>query len=302
MIARFPKYSKLQLIHKADVKALTAGFEPASDFNFTSLFCWNDGSSEISIINNNLVIKLSDYTSGDPILSMLGDNQVDESLITILNEVDQLKLVPETTVKNIAKMHTFSVSEDRDNFDYIYNTADIANLAGQSFKKKRNKVNSVINTHSSRLKVVQLDHIDRTVKLEVKRLFKLWSDHVSVKSSTVTKDEIANEAEQEALENLLNHADSFDLLVTLIYLDGDLVAFSLNEIINPTYAICHFEKALPIHNQIHSLIANKAAKDIENHGCIFLNWEQDLGLPGLRRAKLSYNPHHFIRKYNVSIA
>ena len=78
MIALFPEFSKIDISHRYEIEAITSKFEPYSDFNFVSLFCWDtDGSAAVSVSNDNLIIKIPDYINGIPVYSMLGDSKID---------------------------------------------------------------------------------------------------------------------------------------------------------------------------------------------------------------------------------
>jgi hypothetical protein len=102
MIARYPKFSKISLKHQAELASFTNAFEPYSDFNFTSLLSWDtDGSTQLSTLNDNLIICLPDYLTGEPCYSLIGANNIDETIEKLFEKLDTLCLVPGIVVDNM---------------------------------------------------------------------------------------------------------------------------------------------------------------------------------------------------------
>lgn len=294
MIATYPNFSKLSISLKKDIEEITKTFLPYSDFNFTSLFSWDiDNKTEVSLLNDNLVVRLQDYLdSSKMVTSILGRNLIDDTLKKCLEDFGELQLIPAATVEKIKNRDFFEVEESRDNFDYIYRTSDIAHFAGSEFKKKRNKSNRVEVEYGEKL----ITHPSEKVSLEaIKELIDVFRHWVN--ENHKTDDD--SEAENRAIIKLLTNADFLDLVIVELRHNHQLVAFSINEKINGSFAICHFEKAVRLHEDIYPYLVNRVALELEKQGCAFLNWEQDLGLPGLRQSKSSYEPYGFLRKYTV---
>ncbi len=295
MISPFPEFSKLDIKHKAEIEAIVNRFPPYSDFNFISLHSWDtDNSTSISLLNENLVIQLPDYITSEPVLSLLGIEQIDESLHKLLATTDKLKLIPEHTVNAIKNPKLFSIEEDRDNHDYIYDLSEIISLSGGKFKKIRNKINAFTSSDLVNVTVKNSFNIDGTEKAEFVLLFDEWA-----KTAKQSKEESI--AERIAITRLIKSASSLKLLFTTARHNSHLVAFSINEIVEDQYAVCHFEKALPVHNNIFSFVAHEGAKALLSQGVKYANWEQDLGIEGLRRSKLSHRPSHYLKKYTIRL-
>lgn len=297
MIATYPSFSKLNISHGPEVRSITNRFEPYSDFNFTSLFCWGiDKSAEISLLNNNLVIKLPDYISGQPIHSVLGDKSLDDTLVRLASDVGELKLVPEIVISKLSRANQLQIQPDEDNFDYIYLIKDHALLPGSKFKEKRKKTARFARTQELRYSVKFVNLTDISAADKIRQIFFAWAE-AKDKSDTDTKQE------QQALERLLQNATEFNIRAVLIELDEQPAGFSIHEVINGTYTISHFHKAVPAaENNLDVFLTQAAAKDLLSTGCTYDNWEQDLGLPALRASKLSYKPAGFLKKHLVKPA
>jgi uncharacterized protein len=292
--ARFPDFSRLSLSHKAAIENATRQYLPYSDFNFTSLFSWDDGSTEICFLKNNLVIKLADYITGQPVYSILGQKDIDMCIDSLLSIAGKLCLVPETSVRALTDPSRYFIEEDRDNFDYVYPLRTLAELPGGDFKKKRNKANGFVHSFSDDSLTVKAGSLTETESENVKRIFSQWA---SMPDKSV--EEIR--AEQAAIERLLKYSSFFDLYLIEIVLDGEVIAFSINEKLHDGYALCHFEKALPEYHQgnIYTYLSQQTAQKLLDYECKHVNWEQDLGLQGLRKSKLSYHPSDFLKKYFI---
>jgi hypothetical protein len=293
-IATFPDFSKLDLSHKDQIAEITRRYEPYSDFNFTSLFSWDDGSSEVSLLNGNLVIKLADYMTGEPVYSILGTTDIDASLDILLAATGTLKLVPEATLQAMQDGEKYVIEEDRDNFDYVYSLRTLADLPGGDFKKKRNKAHSFGRSFPGRSLQAEAGPLTKNDGNDIIHIFKRWAE---VPSKSV--EEI--QAEQAAVLRLIEYSESFDLYLIKLMLDGQAIAFSINEKLSDDYALCHFEKALPEYHRgnIYTYLSQEVAKALLAFGCVKVNWEQDLGLEGLRKSKSSYYPSMYLKKYTV---
>ena len=86
----------------------------------------------------------------------------------------------------------------------------------------------------------------------------------------------------------------------LLRVDGKPVAFTVGEEINPEVYLLHFEKALSGYEGLYAAINHEyAANHLENYR--YINREEDLGIEGLRKAKLSYNPAILLEKYSATL-
>lgn len=294
MIKSFPNFSNLTLEHHNEIRTINAKADLYADFNFINLFCWSiNDAAKVSILNDNLVVQLPDYISDRMVTSLLGDNSIDESLYELLKTNEKLELVPESVIQSIQNPQRFIVEEELHNHDYVYRIEDIVKMPGGKYKNKRNKLQSVKKTFMDGFEVVTKTKINEDDKQAMAGVFLAWIDN---KEHYTPEDN----AEYKAFTSLLANSAYFDLAYTLIRTGDQLVAFSVNEVIDRNYALCHFEKVIRIHPQLGVLIVNEAAKYLLKAGCVYVNWEQDLGIPGLRQAKSSYHPVKMLKKYSVT--
>ncbi|MBO5836678.1 MAG: DUF2156 domain-containing protein [Oscillospiraceae bacterium] len=178
---------------------------------------------------------------------------------------------------------------DRNSFDYVYDINDLADLKGKKFQKKRN--------HLNRFRAENPDHLLQPITREnihlVENLVMKWYD------LRRQSDPHADfHMEQAALKKALTQYDLLGLEGLVLYVAGEPVAMTIGSRLNPNTFDVHFEKALDIADGAYPAINNGFARYLrEKYPDVqFLNREDDMGLEGLRKAKLSYNPHHMVEK------
>ena len=175
-----------------------------------------------------------------------------------------------------------AVNEDRNNFDYLYQREELAELKGKKFHKKKNLVNQFVHTYSHEQKPLTKELVPHALEvLEQWRQDKHEDGDYS--------------AAREALENF----DSLALRGCLYYADAQPAAYCLGESIakGKMFAI-HFEKAIDHYKGIYQFMNQAFAASLPNF-FTYINREQDLGDEGLRQAKMTYRPSGFVKKYSA---
>lgn len=293
MIPDFPKFKRVELSDQKEIEAITGSLAPYSDYNFMSLWSWNTtGGIAASLLHGNLVVRFMDYLTGLPFYSFLGTKEVTaiahELLRLSVNEglPTTLKLLPEASVTGI-DAGIFTIAEDRDGFDYIYGIDTFLEMKGGAFEAKRKQLRHFENTFSS--EVVQLDLSHPLVKDQVMELCHEWARFKMEKGSN---EYFHNEF--LALLRYLNVACTADAIALGVYHDRRLIAISFGENNKGGYHTCHFQKALTSqYKGLNVFLVREVAKALATKGMWFINWEQDLGIPGLRESKQSYQPCTF---------
>lgn len=297
MIPKFPKFVKLSISHKPHIEKHIAKFPPYSDFNFTSLISWGDEQIGISSLNGNLVIRFNDYVTNEPFYTFLGTNKINDTIKTLLEEASKnrlsahLKLIPEAAIKADPEIFKkFHIEEDRDNFDYIYLLEEAREFKGKKHRDKRNFMNRFKKLYKSSHKIIDLS--DPKIQKEVLDLFFHWQKLRGRKKADV-------ENELSAVKKIFEFSKNLSLICIGIYINKKLVAFSINEVLSDGYSMNLFEKADITYQGIFPYLRHITSVYLLELGSKFLSHEQDLGIEGLRKSKMSYNPHFFLKKYTI---
>lgn len=299
MIPEFPIFKKLTIDDSKVVEEYTKYFPYYSDFNFTSLWCWDiDHRREISLLNGNLVIKFTDYQSGEPFYSFLGSTKADETAATLLDfsvSVGMqpiLRLVPEISVHNI-NTDIFTVKGDQDNYDYIYLIERMVELAGNQYKTKRKAVEKFTKLFPNHTYDFCSLKSPETQTL-VREILASWQIY-----RHGDKDDPGVVHEAEAIENIFRLTDRRELYVGLVRVDERPSAFTIEEIVNNIMSIGHFWKTSSPSQGEYEFLAHNTAKYLSEKEVVYWNWEQDLGIQNLRNSKTSYRPSDFLKKFTV---
>lgn len=174
---------------------------------------------------------------------------------------------------------------ERDYFDYIYLREDLATLKGKKYQAKRNHINNFNKKYTYEYVPITPDLVPKCLQLECK-----WFN-----ANREEKGEEELNDERRSMIYALNHFDALGLIGGAICVDHQIVAFSFGAPINHNTFGVHVEKADVAYEGAYAVINKEFASHLPEQ-YIYVNREEDLGIPGLRQAKLSYNPYILLEK------
>ncbi len=172
---------------------------------------------------------------------------------------------------------------DRDNYEYVYLTEDLATLKGKKLHAKRNHINRLLAEHTCEYRKYTDNDYDACIALQ-----KEWI--------RCRDDSPEGYEELEAIKCALENRERLDLKCGLLFVDGRIEGFSIGEAFGDM-AIIHIEKANPDIQGAYPLINREFVRN-EWSSMKYINREEDMGIEGLRKAKLSYNPIFLLEKYD----
>ena len=186
----------------------------------------------------------------------------------------------------------YEVEEQVDLKDYLYDGEAMRTLAGKKLHKKKNHLNAFMREYEGRYEYRRLCCSDRH---EVWEFMERWRQ----KKADADALEDSLEYEVAGIHEILKNCSSLSVRMAAVYVDGQMEAFtigSMNE--RENMAVLHIEKANPDIKGLYQFI-NQQFLVNEFPDAALVNREDDVGMEGLRKAKMSYNPVGFARKYMV---
>jgi hypothetical protein len=250
----------------------------------------------LEILNNNLVLLFTDYTTGEPFLSYLGSSRHKETTQKLHLQAEaicgkqRLQLVPEIVAKTLTIHKHLTVREEEDNKDYILSLPDLVTMAGSRFAAIRQLTNRFIREVDPSFKAMELDLANPHTKKDILGVFKQRESK---------RGEGKSPTEWQAINRLFNHAHHYDLASFGIEIKGNLEAFIVCEIMPDQWSMGHFWKANTSYPGIYSYLMNFTAQQLTGQGLTKMNIQQDLGIDGLRRFKQSLQPIGYLSKYTI---
>ena len=284
MITDYPEFCELSLEHRAFLHPMFQQLaEGISEFTFSNLYLFRLAHQyRIARLPDELYVFFG--KDGAEPFFMLPFGLPEPPLLEKL--FDELHTAKSVTEKQAAKLSElgYILTEDRDNFDYLYSRADMAYLPGRKFHKKKNRVNTFIKNYEYEGEPLLEEHLDQALAI-----LETWVGQ---------REEPGDyQAAREGLEKMWE----LQLCGGIYYVESEPVAYSLGEeLAHSTSFVIHFEKAVQTekYRGIYQFV-NQAFATILPDFYDTINREQDLGDSGLRQAKESYNPVGFVKKYRA---
>ena len=179
------------------------------------------------------------------------------------------------------------ITDDRDNWDYVYLQQNLATLAGRKYHGKKNHCNAFVKEHPDYV----YEEMNRSNIEECLAFGDMWCERRM-------SDDPSLVCEKCAIHEALDNFEALKLRGGVIRIDGKVEAFSFGEKINDDTAVLHVEKANPEIRGLYAVINRDFAKNAWGD-VTYLNREEDMGHEGLRMAKESYKPEFMVKKYST---
>jgi len=264
-----------------------------SIYNFANLFMWGRlHKYKWSLFKKRLVI----YNEPDDVAVMpLGEPLAAQEFLELAQGLLQkgrkadFCFVPKNFIeKNPSLEKYFLIEPDEKNADYIYSTQKLFELRGKKLRKKKNLLKQFQKNNPEYIcQKLEPNHYYDCIDLNEK-----WCQDKSC-------DIVAFAYETDALRMGCKHYKELGLDGRIILIDNKVAAFAVFNRQNTNMALVHFEKYDRELKGAGQAINWETAKYLMNDYEL-VNREQDLGIPGLRQAKESYQPDYKALTYRLS--
>ena len=272
---------------------LKLGDRGSLEYNFTTAFVWrNIDCYQIARMDEYFLLRAGtdapvyQFPAGRgplaPVISALQEDAAAHGVPLTLNAV--LPSGKARLEKAFPGQFTFEL--DRDTADYVYDTQSLATLSGKKLAAKRNHIHRFIDNHPD----WQYEPLSSENLNDVRQMNTVWMMQAGCDPNVDLTDEYC------AVESAIRYFHELQLSGGLIRIGGKVVAFSIGDPLNDDTFLVHFEKAFSDVQGAYPLIN----REFVQRNCMdyaFINREDDAGVPGLRRAKLSYRPIRLVEKY-----
>ena len=259
--------------------------EGISEFTFANIYLFRQTHSyRLSMLSGELL--LISGKDGNETFFMLPFGFPDEDMLKeLFVRFGIMKCVSQSQAKVLSE-NGYKIIEDRDNFDYLYSRDELVDLRGNKYHDKRNLVNQFLKTNECRAEPLLEEYRD-----DANEVLEDWRRNHSKAGDYV--------AAKEALEKMW----PLQLCGGIYYINNRPAAYSLGEeLAQGRWFVIHFEKAVTNNKYkgIYQFI-NQRFTSLLPEKYEIINREQDLGILGLRKAKESYNPAGFVKKYKCTV-
>lgn len=269
------------------------------EYCFGNHFIWKNAYNEqVARINDYYVVALTDDEGerGTSFLFPAGNGPIQPVIEELLDYCEKSRIpfrlhsMPEERIPEMEELFPglFRFDMDRDYCDYIYSVESLTNLAGKKYHGKRNHIARFKEQNWS-FEPIGDDNFEEC--LDMNREWCLQND--------CGKDE-GIKAEQCAVRRSFRYFKELHFFGGVLRLDGRVVGFTIGERLNRDTVVVHIEKAYSEVQGAYPTINREFVANLCQE-YRYVNREEDMGVEGLRKAKLSYQPEILLPKYGVRL-
>lgn len=280
MIPLYPTFKPLQFDDKPYIDDALAIEPPVlSEYTFANLFAWrNSYRLAVSRFEQALVLRavVKDHSCFMLPLGTPAPQKVIERLIESTGQT--FIRVPAPVAHSFTGHAAIEAVSDRDNADYIYTAQSLIELKGSRYDGKRNLIKNFKS--KNQFAYFPLETRSRDAWYDFEKRWCIIKDCDSVENL---------QHERDAFHEMLEHYAAFNLTGGALSINGEIRAVALGGVLNKDTLVMHILKADPQIPGLYQTMLNEYLRR-EALSVTTVNLEQDLGIDGLRKSKLSYHP------------
>lgn len=270
------------------------------EYSFANNMAWQRLNDTLICFEDDFYISCS-FEDGSPYITFPTGVKVDEtgkekyiklfaSLKKLFEDQGKQLVVSSVVPENLQWMQEYygdkiTCEYNRDGSDYVYNSSDLIDLKGKKYHGKRNHIRRFTERNWSFEDICD-SNIDDCISFATR----FYNESSEVDRSAVI--------EQYAINLFFMNMDYLGLKGGVLRSDGEIVGITIGEQLNSDTFVVHIEKARGDIQGAYPTLCNQFAKanaaELE-----YINREEDLGLDGLRKSKLSYYPTFMVDKHTV---
>jgi hypothetical protein len=290
-------FEPLSLSHQGLVDDFFRRFPPQiSEFTFTNLFIWRHHYQlQVSVMHDFLTLLGQPPGFAPFLFPPVGEGDIQAwartgfEMVTAGGHRPRIGRVPGPLAGELASLPGAQLVLDRDNSDYVYLTADLIRLSGNRYHSQKNHVNRLKKSTEWEYLPLTPDLVNECLNLQ-----EAWCRLRQCEESPSLLNE------DQAIVEAFKHIDLLPYRGGVLRNEGQVQAFTIGELLDSETVVIHIEKANPEIPGLYTLI-NQQFLEKEWSTVRYVNREQDLGEPGLRKAKESYHPDHLVEKFTLFI-
>lgn len=279
----YPETSEITLDMRPALHPLFIAAEArASECSFANIFLFRriHGYRVTRLPDGPAVITGEDAGAGAPFFMLPFGLPKRDVTQRLFESFSFIKALSEARASELAGAG-FRIEEDRDNFDYVYLREDLSRLEGRRFHGKKNLVNLFTSTYSYEVRPLMKEYM-----ADARSVLDEW------------KSERPDEGDTTAAAEALTFCETLQLCGFIYYVNGLPAAYVLGEELGQDTFVVHFEKSVDAYKGLYQFV-NRHFASVLPERYRFINREQDLGDEGLRKAKMSYRPVKFLKKFRA---
>jgi hypothetical protein len=288
-----PEYPDFRPLEIKDLSVITEAlkvYPPViSELTFTNIYSWKELYHPQISFWDNFIILCSDCVRERKFFVPIGGGDIKALMKRILKAKKSIFFrVPEVVKSLFENSPLYQFEFDADNSDYLFRASDLIGLPGKKYDGKRNLIKKFKTFFNYEYVKLDSSHVGECFQFE--------EEWCSIKHCDSVEGLFR---ERQAIREMLVHCAEFDLTAGAIRVEGKICALAVAQRLNRDTLVLHVLKANPALAGLYQVICNEfLAKEAREYE--FVNMEQDLGVEGLRKSKLSYHPIEMIKKYTVS--
>lgn len=296
MLPEFPDFKEIE-ISDGDVirHAVQRAGMSLNEFSFTNLIVWRDfDRATCTLINGNLCIKVSPLNEPPFFLEPIGPNDIATAEIC-MKHTGRISRASASFVSHLPP-NTYRVQMIPEHFDYIYRTADLAKLKGRLFDSKRNHIRRFMNRCPS----YRYEELGTNLAKAALKLYDDWCLAKRHSPANPNPHEIDYSCQRRAIERAFEDYTRLKIVSGALISDGELIGYVIGSQLRGDMACLHFCYGRSDLPGLYQMLIREACRNTFS-SFEFINFEQDLGLAGLRKFKRSYHPVRFEEKFEVEL-
>lgn len=177
--------------------------------------------------------------------------------------------------------------EDRPNYDYVYRRQDLVELKGRDYHAKKNHLNYFHKNY-------QYEYVPLTSAMADDAM--RFIDDFNQRKEVPEHEMQMLKMEEQAMEDVFRNLEKVGYTAGAILIDGKIEALTIGGTLNKNTITVHVEKANVNFRGLYQAINNEFCINVPPF-VKYINREEDMGIPNLRKAKLSYKPVKMVEKY-----